>query len=46
MSTQSSYSYVPESTTEVSYPKSKIKKVVDSNGNIISNTANKEKEKK
>ena len=39
MSTQSSYSYVPESITEVYYPKSKRKKVVNNKGEIISDTA-------
>jgi hypothetical protein len=38
MSTQSSYTYTPESTTEVN-PKSKRKKIVDSKGNVISDTA-------
>jgi hypothetical protein len=35
MSASSSYTYVPESTTEVYYPKSRRKKVVDSKGNVI-----------
>lgn len=39
MSTESSYTYIPESTTEVNYPKSKRKKKVDSKGNVISDTA-------
>jgi hypothetical protein len=40
----SPYPFVPESTTEVYWPKSKKKKVIDSKGNIISDTAKGEKQ--
>ena len=40
----SSYRYIPESETTVEYPKSKRKKVIDSKGNIISDTAKEEKQ--
>jgi hypothetical protein len=43
--TASSCTYIPESTTEVYYPKSETKKAIDSKGNIISNTLNKDKKK-
>jgi hypothetical protein len=39
MSTQSSYTYIPESTTEVYYPKSGRKVVKDSKGNISDTAA-------
>jgi hypothetical protein len=39
MSTQSFYTYIPDSTTEVYYPKSKRKVKLDSKGNVISDTA-------
>jgi hypothetical protein len=39
MSTQSSYTYIPDSITEIHYPKSKRKVKLDSKGNVISDTA-------
>jgi len=44
MSTSSSYTYIPESETEVYYPKSKRKVKLDSKGNVISDTAKDNKE--